>query len=405
MRLMTLENIRSQFPFFTKHPDTIFLDTAASAQKPAVVIDGIKNFYESSYANIHRGAYPLADQATTLYETARKQVQVFLSAENKREIIFTKNATESINLVVRSFADGGFLQKNDTVILSEMEHHANIIPWLQLKERIGIHIEYIPIDKNKNLDLQAYKKLLEIHPVKLVAVTHVSNVLGTINDVKTICQMAKEHKALSLIDGCQAAPHFPVNVQDLDCDLYVCSAHKIYGPTGIGILYGRLPLLKKLPPFLGGGDMIHEVFFDSFTPNEVPYKFEAGTPPITEAYACGIACVFLLELDMKKVFQHDKALSEYAYQQFLQIPEVTIYSHPNACGLISFSVQGINDYDIGDALGDEGICVRVGHHCAQPLLDNLKVSTLIRASFGIYSTKEDIDICTQTLKKIIIELQ
>lgn len=402
---MILENIRSQFPFFQKHPKIIFLDTAASAQKPLVVTNGIKNFYESSYANIHRGAYPLADEATTLYEKARKKIQQFISADSKREIIFTKNATESINLLARSFADGSILKKGDTVLLSSMEHHANIVPWLQLKERIGINIQYIPTDKNKNIDIHAYEQLLEKHRVKLVSVTHVANVLGTINDVKKICKIAKTYNALSIIDGCQAVPHFPVNVQDIACDFYVFSAHKMYGPTGIGILYGRLDLLKKLPPFLGGGDMIHEVFNDSFTPNEVPYKFEAGTPPITEAYACGLACDFLLEMNMETVFKHDKELSFYAYDQFSQIPQLKIYSHKQSCGLISFTIQGINDYDIGDALGDNGICVRVGHHCAQPLLDSLQVSILIRASFGIYTTKKDIDHCVQELKKIILEFQ
>lgn len=400
-----IKAIRAEFPFFQKNKNLIFLDTAASSQKPESVIRGMADFYSHNYANIHRGAYPLADSATKAYEQSRDKVKNLISAESRREIIITKGATEGINLIARSLADAEILQKGDTVLLSAMEHHANTVPWLQLKKRIGINIEYIPFDKDKNLDIATYKKLLEEKNVKLVSLTHVSNVLGTINDVKKVCKMARDKEVLSLIDGCQAVPHFPVNVQDIACDFYVFSSHKMYGPTGVGALYGRLEILKKLPPFLGGGDMIHEVFFDSFTPNEVPYRFEAGTPPIAEAYGMGLACDFLSQTSLKDIFKHDKEICNYAYDKLSEIPELTIHSHKDSCGLISFTVPGISDYDIGDELGEEGICVRVGHHCAQPLLDSLSLSTLIRASFGIYSTKEDVERFVEVLKEIITRLK
>jgi cysteine desulfurase / selenocysteine lyase len=403
--MILTHQIRTKFPFFQKNSDIVFLDTAASSQKPESVIQGMADFYSYHYANIHRGAYPLADNATKAYEQAREKVKNLISAKSKREVVITKGATEGINLIARSLADAGMLTKGDTILLSEMEHHANTVPWLQLKDRIGIHIEYIPFDKDKNLDMNAYKKLLQKESVKLVSITHVSNVLGTVNDVKEVCKIAKEKGVLSLIDGCQAVPHFPVDVQDIHCDFYVFSSHKMYGPTGVGALYGRLELLKKLPPFLGGGDMIHEVFFDSFTPNEVPYRFEAGTPPIAEAYGMGLACDFLNYVGLETIFKHDKEICSYAYKKLLEIPELKIHSHKNSCGLVSFTIAGISDYDIGDELGEEGVCVRVGHHCAQPLLNSLDVRTLIRASFGIYNTEDEIDRFIEVLNEVVERLK
>ena len=400
---MQLSNIQQEFPFIQEHPELIFLDNAASAQKPKVVLDAIQDFYVHSYANIHRGSYPRADEATDKYEWARKQVATLVNASSSREIIFMKNATEATNLVARSLFDGKFLEKGDRVLVSHMEHHSNIVPWLHLKQYCGVEVDFIPFTDDKEFDYERYLELLEQENVKLVAFTHVSNTLGTVNDAKKICAMAKEKGALSFIDGAQSVPHFKVDVQDIACDFYSIAGHKMYGPSGVGMLYGRLDLLKEMPPFLGGGSMIHEVFTSHYTPGEVPAKFEAGTPAIAECYATGVAAKFLMDLDLDQVEAHDKELSAYAYKKISQIPEITIFSHKNAMGLITFTVKGVHDYDIGDELGERNICVRVGHHCAQPLMDDLEVSTTIRASFGVYTKKEDIDTLVQALKEIIAD--
>lgn len=379
----------------------IYLDTAASSQKPKKVLEAVQKFYSSSYSNIHRGAHFLGDKATEKYENARKKMAHFLGAKSAREIIFTKNATESINLVAHSIGEmENFFKEGDRILLTKMEHHANMIPWFQLAKRKKLHIEYIDFDEEKNLILQNLDFLLE-KPTKLVALCHVSNVLGTKNEVKKICQKAKEKGVLTLVDACQSVPHMPINVEEIGCDFLGVSSHKMYGPTGVGVLYGKLELLKKMPPFLGGGDMIREVNYEGFTVNEIPAKFEAGTPPIAEVVGLGAAIDFLEKIGMENIFQHDTQLSTYAHALLSKIPKIKILSHKNACGLVSFSVKNMQHYDISDELSDAGICVRVGHHCAEPLHQKLGVKTSLRASFGIYTTKKEVEIFAQTLEKII----
>lgn len=402
--MFDIQAIRAQFPFLEFDPSIVFLDTAASSQKPLSVIDGVRDFYIQDYANIHRGSYPRSDRATTKYEQTRKKVAEFIGAGLHREIVFTKNATESCNLVAHSLADGGFLQKGDRVILTEMEHHANIVPWLQLQSRIGIDINYIRITKEGDIDINHADELLQ-KPCKLLAVSHVSNVLGTINDVKTLCKKAHEKGVLTFVDGSQSVPHFPVNVQDMNCDFFVFSSHKMYGPGGVGVLFGKMDLLKKMPPFLGGGDMIRTVSQTEFSVSDVPHKFEAGTPPIVEVYGLGLACDFLKNLGMENVFKHDRKLTEYAYHQLSLLPFIRIISHKKACGLVTFTMQGMNEYDVGDELGERNICVRVGQHCAHPLLEKLCLNTTIRASFGVYTVKEEIDTLCQALREIAEENQ
>lgn len=398
------QSLRQQFTIFTKNPSLVFLDTAASSQKPSSVINALKDFYENDYSNIHRGAHFLGDRATEKYEQARKKAANFFGANSSREIIFTKNATESINLVARSLGDDpDFFQEGDKIILTTMEHHSNLIPWIQLAERKKLKLEYLDFDDEKNLIFDNLDTLLE-SPTKLIACSHVSNVLGTHNPVKEICKKAKGKGVLTLIDGCQAAPHVPVNLQEIDCDFYVASSHKMYGPSGIGILYGRLDLLKQIPPFLGGGEMIRDVFEDSFTTAEVPYKFEAGTPQIAEVVGFGAAIDFLNELGMENVEKYSQEIAQYAYTKMTEISEVQILSHKDAENLITFSIEGVQNYDISDYLSDQKICIRVGHHCAQILHRKIDARTSLRASFGVYTTKEDIDVFVENLKKGILEL-
>ena len=404
-----ISSIRTQFPIFhnyekKKHQHLIYLDSAASSQKPEKVIKKINKVYTRYYSNIHRGAYPISEVAYTKYEETRKKVAKFIHSKSHREIVFTRGTTESINLVARSLGDSGMLKKGDRIILSTMEHHANIVPWLQLKNRIGIKLDYIDFNQKKDLILKNLEDKLK-EPTKLIAITHVSNVLGTINPIKKICELAKKHNVLSLVDGAQAIAHFPVDVQDINCDFYTFSSHKMYGPAQVGILYGRLELLKRMPSFIGGGDMIHEVSLDNFTENEVPQKFEAGTPGIAEVISFGAAIDFIHKVSTEEIYEHNKTLTNYLQEKLQEIKEIKVYSHKDACGIVSFTISKMSDYDIGDELGERGICVRVGHHCAQPLLNILKVPTLIRASFGVYNTGKDIDILTDALKEIIAKLK
>jgi cysteine desulfurase/selenocysteine lyase len=374
----------------------IFLDSAASSQKPQCVIDSLIHYYETDHANIHRGVYELSERATKAYEDARITIQKFINAPSLHEIIFLRGATEAINLVAQSYGRSQF-QKNDEIILSEMEHHSNIVPWQLLAEQCGLFLRVIPVLENGELDLKAYEKLFSSR-TKMVAVTHASNVLGTINPIKEMTQLAHKHGVPVLVDGAQAFPHMPVDVRDLDCDFYTFSSHKAYGPTGVGVLYGKTALLEKMPPYQGGGSMIERVDFTKTTYAKLPYKFEAGTPNIADTIAFAVAIHNLEKIGMQAIFEHESALLNYATEKLMTIPGLKIIGQAqNKVGVISFVLDDIHPHDIGTVLDFAGIAVRAGHHCAQPLMDRFHIPACVRASFGIYNSKEDVDALIEGL--------
>ncbi len=401
--MIALPKIRQQFPIFNeevKGHRVAFLDTGASAQKPQVVIDAEKNVYEKYYANIHRGVYYFSEKSTQEYEAVRKIAQNFIKAADEREIIFTKGTTESINLVAQSYGRM-VLNAGDVVIISEMEHHANIVPWQIICDEKGAELKIIPINDDGDLLLDQYVAMLDDR-VKIVSVTQVSNVLGTINDVKFIIDEAHKVGAKVLIDGAQGAVHQPLDVVTLDADFYVFSAHKLYGPTGVGILYGKRELLEAMPPYQTGGDMIDVVTFEKTTFAPLPNKFEAGTPNIAGVIAFGEAMKWVEAVGFDTIVAHEDALLAYAMEQLAEIPEVRVIgTAKEKAGVISFVVKGIHPHDIGTLLDHEGVAVRVGHHCAQPLMRRMKVPATARMSFGIYNTSEEIDRLIAGLKKII----
>ena len=398
------QKIREDFPILSrniyKDIPLIYLDSAATSQKPSVVIDKIGDYYSSYNANIHRGIHKLAEEATFEYETARQKIAKFIGDAKLSEVVFTKNTTESINLIAYSWGRTN-LRDGDTILLTEMEHHANIVPWQILAAEKNINIKYVPITEDFLLDLDTYKELLELKP-KLVSFTHMSNVLGTINPAKDIVTLAHEVGAITLIDGAQSAPHFPVNVKEIDADFYVFSGHKMLAPTGIGVLYGKEAILEKMPPFLGGGDMIKRVTFDGFSSNALPYKFEAGTPSIAEAIGFGAAIDYLNILGMGEVFAHEKELTAYGYSVLDQVPHLTLFG-PKAehkGGVLSFTLADIHPHDIAETLDRSGIAVRAGHHCAMPLHLKYDITATTRASFYIYNTKAEIDKLAFALEKV-----
>ncbi|HSW69191.1 MAG TPA: cysteine desulfurase [Gammaproteobacteria bacterium] len=377
----------------------VFLDSAASSQKPQCVIEALVNYYGKDHANVHRGAYELSDRATKLYENARVKMQKFINAEYAHEIIFVRGTTEAINLVAQSYARLKF-QKNDEVILSEMEHHSNIVPWQLLVDQFGIVLRVIPVLENGELDLGSFKKLFSSR-TKMVAVTHVSNVLGTINPIKEMTKMAHSHDVPVLVDGAQAFPHMPVDMRDLDCDFYTFSSHKAYGPTGVGVLYGKTALLEKMPPYQGGGSMIERVSFAKTTYAKLPHKFEAGTPNIADTVAFAHALDYLEKIGMKKIFEHEKNLLDYANKKLAAIPGLKILGEAkNKVGVLSFILEDIHPHDIATILDHEGIAVRAGHHCAQPLMERLNIPACVRISFGIYNSKEDVDALIAGLSEV-----
>lgn len=401
--MIALPEIRQQFPIFNeevKGHRVAFLDTGASAQKPQVVIDAEREVYEKYYANIHRGVYFFSEKSTQEYEAVRGIVQRFIGAEDEREVIFTKGATESINLVAQSYGKM-VLQAGDVVMISEMEHHANIVPWQMICEEKGAELKIIPINDAGELLLDEYVAMLN-DKVKIVAVTQVSNVLGTINDVKYIIEKAHEVGAKVLIDGAQGAVHQPLDVVALDADFYVFSSHKLYGPTGVGVLYGKRELLEKMPPYQTGGDMIDVVSFEKTTFAPLPNKFEAGTPNIAGVIGFGVALKWVESIGFDTIVAHEDALLAYAMKKLQEIPEVRVIgTAQEKAGVISFVVKGIHPHDIGTLLDHEGVAVRVGHHCAQPLMRRMKVPATARMSFGVYTTSEEIDRLIAGLKKII----
>lgn len=389
---MDIQAIRAQFPILHQqengHP-LVYLDSAATAQKPLCVIEALDRYYREQNANVHRGVYGLSERATELYEGARETLRAFLNARSTREIVFVRGATEGINMVASSF--GQLLQSGDEVIISEMEHHSNIVPWQLLRDRFGIVLKVLPINDNGELQLEALDALLS-ERTRLVAITHMSNALGTINPVSEIVSKAHAAGAKVLLDGAQAVPHMPVDVQALDCDFYVLSGHKMYGPTGIGVLYAREELLEAMPPYQGGGDMIYSVTFEKTEYNVLPYKFEAGTPHIAGAIGLAEAAKWMGQVGRQAIFDHEHDVLTYATEQLQQIEGLRIIgTAAQKGGVISFIVDGAHPHDMATLMDQDGIAVRASHHCAMPVMQHFNVPATVRASLGVYNSREDID--------------
>jgi cysteine desulfurase / selenocysteine lyase len=389
--------IRRDFPIFENNPGLIFLDTAASAQKPRAVIDGVADFYRRDYANVHRGVYRLSARSTELYEEAREKVRGFINAADSREIVFVRGATEAINLVANTFGPA-FLKAGDEVVISELEHHSNIVPWQMLRDRIGIKLVVAPIEPTGGLDMAKLETLIGPR-TKLVAITHIANAIGSLLPVETIVRLAHAKGAKVLIDGCQAVPRMPVDVQALGCDFYAFSGHKMYGPSGIGILYGRLDLLDAMPPWQGGGDMILNVTFEKTTYNETPHKFEAGTPDISGAVGLGMAVDYIEGIGRQRIFDHEEALTGYGVDVLSQMPGVRLVgAGQRRFGVLSFEAEGIHPHDLATILDQHKVAVRAGHHCAQPLMDKLGLAATTRASLGVYNDESDIDALAEAIR-------
>ena len=405
---MTLDisKIRKDFPILNQdvyNKPLIYLDSAASSQKPIQVLRKEEELHLKYYGNIHRGAHFLADKATVDYEAVRDQVKDLINANSREEIIFTKGTTESINMVAFSFGEA-FVNEGDEIIVSEMEHHANIVPWQLMAERKGAKVKVLPFDNSGELQIQKLDELITEN-TKLLALAHVSNVLGTVNPVKKIIKQAHEKGVKVLIDGAQAIKHMFVDALDLDADFYVFSAHKMYGPNGVGVLYGKKELLDQMPPYQGGGEMISEVSFEKTTFNELPYKFEAGTPNITSVVAFGEAIKYLQNLGIKEVSVYENKLLEYATEKLLQIPGMKIYgTHHCKAGVVTFNIEGIHSFDLGTMLDKMGIAVRTGRLCADPVMDHFNIPGTVRISFAVYNTFEEIDAFIEALKKLVLML-
>lgn len=397
-----IQEIRKDFPILSRtvyHKPLVYFDNAATTQKPRSVVESITNEYYSVNANVHRGVHFLSQQATELHETARKTVQTFINAKSPNEIIFTRGTTESINLIASSFVESQ-MKAGDEIIISTMEHHSNIVPWQLQASKHGIIIKVIPMNDQGELLLDAYENLFT-ERTKLVSITHISNVLGTINPVKEMIATAHAHDVPVLIDGAQSIPHMIIDVQDLDADFLAFSGHKIYGPTGIGVLYGKEKWLDKLPPYQAGGEMIQHVTFEKTTFNELPYKFEAGTPDYIGSTALAKALDYLSSIGMEQIAAHEHELMTYATQQMKQIEGMRIFGEANEKGaVISFLVGNIHHLDMGTLLDQLGIAVRTGHHCAEPLMNRLNIEGTVRASFALYNTKEEVDAFVSGIKRI-----
>lgn len=396
------ERIRQDFPILHQqvngHP-LVYLDNAATTQKPRAVIDAISDYYCQDNSNVHRGAHTLADRATAKFENARKKVADFINAPATKQIIWTRGTTESINLVASSWG-GANLKAGDRILVSAMEHHSNIVPWQMISEKTGARVEAIPVDATGTLDMRAFADMLDSR-VRMVAVNQVSNALGSINPVAQIVRLAHAAGALVLIDGAQAVAHWAVDVQELDCDFYVFSGHKLYGPTGIGVLYGRRELLEAMPPYQGGGEMIETVSFDGTTYNQLPYKFEAGTPDIAGVIGLGAAIDYLSGIDRKAAAAHEEALLHYARDKALQVPGLTLVGTASCkTAVLSFVLEGTHPSDIGMLLDQQGVAVRTGHHCAQPIMDQFQIPGTVRASFAFYNTFDDVDRLFVALEKV-----
>lgn len=397
-----VEEIRQDFPILQREVygrPLIYLDNAATTQKPRSVVEAISNEYFSTNANVHRGVHFLSQKATDLHEAARERVRQFINARSTAEVLFTRGTTESLNLVASSFGEA-FLKEGDEVIVSVMEHHSDIVPWQLLRERKGIVIRVIPMDDSGRLDLEAYERLFS-ERTRLVCVAHVSNVLGTVNPVKKMAATAHAHGAYMLVDGAQSIPHFKVDVQDLDCDFLTFSGHKIYGPTGIGVLYGRESLLEKMPPYQGGGEMIARVTFEHTTYERLPYKFEAGTPDYVGTHALAAAIDYVETLGMDEIAAHEHRLTQYAMERLGAIKDMHLYgTTPDKDAVVAFNVGNIHPLDLGTLLDRLGIAIRTGHHCAQPLMQRCGVEGMARASFALYNTMDEIDKLAEGIERV-----
>lgn len=397
-----VEDIRQDFPILQRDVygrPLVYLDNAATTQKPRSVVEAISNEYFSTNANVHRGVHFLSQKATDLHEAARERVRQFINARSTAEVLFTRGTTESLNLVASSFGEA-FLKEGDEVIVSVMEHHSDIVPWQLLRERKGIVIRVIPMDDSGRLDLEAYERLFS-ERTRLVCVAHVSNVLGTVNPVKQMAATAHAHGAYMLVDGAQSIPHFKVDVQDLDCDFLTFSGHKIYGPTGIGVLYGRESLLEKMPPYQGGGEMIARVTFEHTTYERLPYKFEAGTPDYVGTHALAAAIDYVEALGIDEIAAHERRLTQYAMERLGAIKDMHLYgTTPDKDAVVAFNVGNIHPLDLGTLLDRLGIAIRTGHHCAQPLMQRCGVEGMARASFALYNTMDEIDKLAEGIERV-----
>lgn len=395
--------IRKDFPILSREvygKPLVYLDNSATTQKPRIVVDAIANEYYSENANVHRGVHFLSQQATELHESARAKIAKFLNASSPSEIVFTRGATEGLNLVASSFSEA-FLKEGDEVIISAMEHHSNIVPWQLLEMRKGIKIKVIPITEDGELRVDEYEKLFD-ERTKLVSVTHVSNVLGTVNPVKELATIAHSHNVPILIDGAQSVPHMKVDVRDMDCDFYAFSGHKIYGPTGIGALYGKAEWLEKLPPYQGGGEMIKNVHFGHTEFEDAPLKFEAGTPDYVGSHSLATAIDYVESIGLDNIAAHEHELLEYATKRLESIPGMRIFGKAkNKSAVISFVVGNIHPLDLGTLLDRLGIAIRTGHHCAQPLVESLGVQSVARASFGLYNTLKEVDALFNGIERVM----
>lgn len=399
---MEITDIRAQFPILTKQVNgkpLVYLDNTATSETPSEVVDCIKWLYENTKANVHRGVHTLSQEATDMQETTRRRVQQYINAHFPEEVIFTRGTTEAINLVASSF--GRRFRDGDEIILTVMEHHANIVPWQLLRAGADIRIRVVDINERGELDMEQYRSLFNERTV-MTAFCHVSNVLGTVNPVKEMTRIAHSNRVPCLVDGAQASPHLPIDVQDIDCDFYAFSSHKMYGPTGIGILYGRKELLEEMPPYQGGGEMIKHVTFEHTTFADLPFKFEAGTPDFIGIAAFSKALDFIERIGLENIESHERTLLRHATDRLLEIPGIKIYgTAPEKSAVISFNMDGIHNYDIGLLLDRLGVAVRTGHHCAQPLMERLGVPGTVRASFAVYNTEEEADAFITALRRVL----
>ncbi len=399
-----VKRVRQDFPILGREirpgVKLVYLDSTATSQKPERVLRAMDEYYKTSNANIHRGVHTLAEEATAMYESARLRIANFVGAKSTREVIYTRNATEAINLVAYTWGRAN-LSRGDVVILTEMEHHSNLVPWQILAAEKELRLEFIPVTEDGLLDLQTYQDLLEQKP-RLVAFTHMSNVLGTINPAKEIIRQAHAAGAVTLVDAAQSVPHFKVDVQDLDADFVAFSGHKMCGPTGIGILYGKEALLEAMPPFMGGGDMIRKVYLRSFTPNDLPHKYEAGTPAVAEAVGLGTAVDYLSEIGREQIAAHEHSIMGYAMDRLAEVSGLRLLGPTleQRGGVAAFTLDGIHPHDVAQILDQDGIAVRAGHHCAMPLHDRYQLEATTRASFYLYTTTEEVDALVNGLEKV-----
>ena len=395
--MLNADHIREEFPIFHERKGLVYLDSASTTQKPQCVIDSVSSFYSNYNANIHRALYEIGEKATNEFESVRDKVKRFLNVPDSHEVIFTRSSTESINLVAYSWGSGN-LNKGNRILVTEMEHHSNLVPWQMASEKTSSKLKYLPLQKNGMLDLSSIET--DLNDIGMLAMVHQSNVFGTINPVSKIIELAKSRGVVTLVDGAQAVPHFPVDISKIDCDFYVYSGHKMVGPTGVGVLVGRKTILEKMDPFLGGGEMINNVTMEKSTWNEIPWKFEAGTPNIAQVIGLGRAIEFISDIGLENIQLHEDKLLEYSIEELSKINGIELYGNPSNRGaVIPFNIEGVHSHDLAKFLDTDGICIRAGHHCAQPIMNVLGISASARASFYLYNNAKDIDKLVESIKK------